>query len=76
MREIVANKDLTLSNIPKPDACWDEIGEFALNFGKRSANPSHRATTRLRSMYWGNSALSCSGVLAAGSRSNKARRYQ
>jgi len=31
MREII-NKDLTLSNIPNPDASWDEIGEFALTF--------------------------------------------
>jgi len=31
MRKIV-NKDLTLSNIPNPDASWDEIGEFALTF--------------------------------------------
>ena len=31
MREIV-NKDLMLSNIPNPDASWDEIEEFALTF--------------------------------------------
>lgn len=31
MHEIV-NEDLTLSNIPIPDASWDEIEEFALTF--------------------------------------------
>jgi hypothetical protein len=28
----IANKDLTLADIPSVDAGWDELGEFALTF--------------------------------------------